>query len=578
MSIVHRASNVPETSRRGRPWLPSSSNVVLAGLFVFVCVFSVAPIARLMLEGLVSGGALDLARITRIFSQQSVWTATVNTLVMALFATAFAAVLGGTMATVITVTDLRWKPALIFCFILPLMIPPQVATLAWINFFGPSNPLLQALGLHRQALHPLYSMQGMIFVLGLHNAPLVFIALRASLRAVPTDLVEAARIEGGTPLRVLATIVAPLSMSGAIAGCALAFVSIAGNFAIPAMLGIPGRVPTLITVIYQKLSDYGQDALGDVAVLALVLAVIAIAGLVCQGWLLRRRDLRVLNLSSRPICFELGRWRLVAELACWVVVFLVLVLPLSALLSAALVTGYGQPLNADTATLANFSNALFRHTMVRNAFITSFWISLSTAVILTVITAPMAYFTVWRPNWLVRAQNVMVEIGYALPGTVVGIAAILLFVKPLPIVGVSLYGTPWIILAAYLMNRIVLSLRPTISGFVQLDKSLEEAAQVVGAGFLRRMVDIILPLIAPAAFAGASLVFLTALTEIQVSVMLVTSRTQTIGAAIYFLSESGATTLASAVGILIILIVLSLMLFVSAFQRWLPKGALPWSA
>jgi len=575
------SENMSSTRRiwGGKRLVPATHQAVMFGLFLFVLVFSLAPLLRLLWEGLTVDGVLDFGRFARIFGNSAVWNATANTIYLSIGATALSALIGGVIAAIVSLTNIRAKTIFVFCFILPLMIPPQVAALAWINLFGPSSALLQMFGMAPPpgSRHPLYSMGGMMLVLGIINSPLVFIAFRASLRALPGDLVEAARAAGAKPLLVLRTIILPLGSSGLIAGSALAFVSVAGNFAIPAMLGIPGRVPTLITLIYQRISDYGQQALGDIAVLSLVLAFIAIGGLMFQSWLMRRRDVRVSNLSANPIVFALSaRTRLLVELGCWLLITGILFIPFLALISTALVSGYGQALTWESISLGNFATALFQHTMIRGAFLTSFWISLSAAIILAAVTVPMAYFTVWHHNRLVPVQNAIAEIGYALPGTVVGISAILLFIKPIPLIGISLYGTPWIILAAYLMNRIMLALRPTISGFSQMDRALEEAAQVVGARFFRRIWDIVLPMIAPAAFAGGILVFLTALTEIQVSVLLVTSRTQTIGAAIYFLDESGSTTLASAVGVLIVFVVLLLMLFVSLFHRRLPKGALPW--
>ena len=76
---------------------------------------------------------------------------------------------------------------------------------------------------------------------------------------------------------------------------------------------------------------------------------------------------------------------------------------------------------------------------------------------------------------------------YALPGVVLAIAAILLFLKPLPVLGISLYNTIWIILFCYLARFLVLGLRPVISGYYQLDRTLEEAAQIAGARLLRRL-------------------------------------------------------------------------------------------
>ncbi len=152
------------------------------------------------------------------------------------------------------------------------------------------------------------------------------------------------------------------------------------------------------------------------------------------------------------------------------------------------------------------------------------------------------------------------------------------FLPPLPLLDVSIYGTVWIILAAYLSNFLALVLRPVLAGFAQIEPALDEAARLCGAGLMRRMRDILLPLAAPSALAGGLLVFLTALNEIQVSVLLVTSETQTLGPTIIFLDEGGSAPLAAAVGCLMILVVLTLMLLATRLTRRLPQGTLPWQA
>ncbi len=82
---------------------------------------------------------------------------------------------------------------------------------------------------------------------------------------------------------------------------------------------------------------------------------------------------------------------------------------------------------------------------------------------------------------------------YAIPGVVLAVAMILLFLKPLPLVGLALYNTIWILLLAYLARFLVLGLRPIVGGYLQLDRTLEEAAQAAGAGFLTRLRTILLP-------------------------------------------------------------------------------------
>ena len=153
---------------------------------------------------------------------------------------------------------------------------------------------------------------------------------------------------------------------------------------------------------------------------------------------------------------------------------------------------------------------------------------------------------------------------------------ILFFLRPLPFVGTGLYGTVWVILAAYLSNFLALALRPIIGGYGQIDRALDEAAQLAGAGVFARLRDIVLPALAPSAMAAAILVFMTAVNEIQVSVLLVSSRATTIGPMIIFLEEAGSSTLAAAVGCLMVLMVLALMGLSLLVGRRLPEGVLPW--
>jgi len=557
---------------------PGSERWILWLLAIMIGLLSIAPLARLIWAAIAPQGIPDSERLLRLLNSPRVLRATGNTLIVALGATALSLLLGTLAAWLVALSDIRARAAWVFAFILPLMIPPQVTALAWVQAMSPSGPLMKllaGLGLPPVAgPPPLYSMSGIILLLGLHNAPLVFLAVRAGLQRLPSDLVEAAKIAGASPLRVLFTVILPLARPAIFAGAALSFVAAAGNFGIQAMLGIPAKVPTLITLIYQQLNSTGPGALPDMAVLSLLLAAITLAGMLISSLLGGRRDVRVSG-TAQALTQSLGRWRLPVEVTAWLLMALILLLPLSALLTTSLTQGFGQALSWQTLTLINYRNALFDYPAVRHAFVTSLWLTAIAAAILTLMALFMACYLSWRRSRLVRVLHLSSELAYALPGVVTGIAALLFFLRPLPLVNVSLYGTVWIILAAYLSNFLALVLRPTLAGFARVERSLDEAAQLAGAGFLRRMRDILLPLVAPSAIAGAILVFLTALNEIQVSILLVTSSTQTLGPTIVFLDEGGSSTLAAAVGCLMILVVVGLMLLASWCARR-HKGVLPW--
>jgi iron(III) transport system permease protein len=461
---------------------------------------------------------------------------------------------------------------------MPLLLAPQVVALAWLQSLGPSSPLLRMLGAAPAlgSRNPLYSPEGIILVLGVQYAPLVFLTLRAGLRTLPQELIEAGLSGGAGPLKVVRTIILPLMTPPLLAGVALCFVSCLGNFGIPALLGIPGNYLVLPTLIYQRLSAFGPGVLSEVADLSMLIGFIAVLGIVAQDAILSRRDFRVSTASSVARPFEWRRWRLPVELALWTLSFVVLALPLLALTLTSLVPAVGVPLDLATATLDNYRFVLFDHAAAKRAFINSFGLSATAAIAIVLLAVPLAYFLVWRRSRLLRVVNLVTEVPYALPGVVLAIAAILLFLKPLPVLGVSLYNTLWIILFCYLARFLVLGLRPVIAGYHQLDRTLEEAAQIAGARLLRRLRTIVLPLVAPAAAAGALLIFLTAFNELTVSALLWSSGAETLGVVFFSFQQGGDSAYAAALGVLTVMVSVALMASTLPLTRNLPTGVLPW--
>jgi len=551
---------------------------LLTWLVGVVAVLSLLPLARLVAEGIAPGGTLSTDAIARVLASPTTWTATGHSLLTAFGGTLLAVLVGTAVALCVGLTDIRGRNAVVFCFVMPLLIAPQVVALAWLQSFGPSSPLLKMLGAAPAmgSRNPLYSAGGIILVLGVQYAPLVFLTLRAALRTLPQELIEAALAGGAPPRRVLRTIVLPLMTPPLLAGIALSFVSCLGNFGIPALLGIPGNYVVLPTLIYQRLAGLGPGVLSEVAVLSMLIGAIAVLGIVAQESMLRRRDFRIsaATIAARP--FELRRLRLPTEVALWTLIGIVLVLPLCALVLTSLVPAVGVSLSAATATLDNFRFVLFDHAAARRAFVNSFGLSATAAVVIVAFAIPLAYFLVWRRSRLLRAVNLVTEIPYAVPGVVLAIAAILLFLKPLPLVGVTLYNTVWIILFCYLARFLVLGLQPVVAGYHQLDRTLEEASQIAGARLPRRLRTVIVPLVAPTAAAGALLIFLTAFNELTLSALLWSSGSETLGVVFFSFQQGGDSTYAAALGVLTVIVSVALMLSTLLVAKRLPPGVLPW--
>ncbi|MGE7368288.1 ABC transporter permease [Neorhizobium sp. NPDC001467] len=545
--------------------------------FVVVVIFflSVLPLGRLAMTGVSSlfgGGAHAL------LSDPAVWQAVYDTLTTSFLGMIAAVILGGGFALLLTLFDVRGKTALGFLFMLPTMIPPQVTALSWIGMTGPSSALLKAIGMAPPlgSPQPLYSIGGIALLYGVQNAPLVFLSLRAGLLALPRDGVEAARLSGASSWQVLKDIVLPLSLPGFVAGAAIAFVSCVGNFGIPAILGIPASIYTLPTLIYSKFAAFGPNTFADVSLLSGLIAILSVMGLTVEERVLRGRDYRVIGLSGQVALFRLGNWRLLGELVLWLAIFVMLVMPLTALIASSLAPAYGVPLTPATATLDAYREVLFKQTITRTAFFNSVALSLTTALGLLVVTVLTGYYLVRSKSRLAPVLSALAEIPYALPGIVLAVALILVFAAPIPVIGISIYGTIWIILVAYFSSFFAVSLKPVVSAFRQLDPSLEEAARLSGAGFGRRLIDIVVPLVAPAAGASVILVFLIACNELTVSAILWSAGTQTLGVAIYNLDDSGSFNLAAALSVLVVIMVIAMMLLLELMAKKLPKGVVPW--
>ena len=219
--------------------------------------------------------------------------------------------------------------------------------------------------------------------------------------------------------------------------------------------------------------------------------------------------------------------------------------------------------------------SLTRHRIIlRVYYANSLLLATLAAVILIAVAIPLAWIMTRRPTRLTRAVDTLVDLPYALPGVVLAISCILAFMR-LPF-GITLYGSLTIILLAYLSRFLVVMLRPVQAAIGQLDPAMEEAAASVGARLGRRLRTIVLPLSAPAAAAGAILVFLTAVNELTVSALLWVGGTETLGVVIFNLEDSGDTVMASALAASIVALVILLMGIVQLSASHLPKGTVPW--
>jgi len=539
------------------------------------------PLLLLFKTGLTSPAGLDLGPLLEAIQSRSVQRALWHSIESSFLSALAATLLGTGLALLVGLTDLRAKGLLVFLILLPMMIPPHVTAIAWIQALGPASPVLRWLGLSPElgSTHPLYSREGLVLLLTLQHSPLVFLLVRATLRSFPRELSDAARISGAGAFLMLRRITLPLLGPSLLAGFALAFVAALGNFGINALIGIPARYTTLPVLVWRRLASFGPDVLPNVAVISVILALVALATILVQSLLQRRMRTSLIGLPQDPLAISLGRKRPLVEALVWSFVACVLLLPATSLLATSLVRTYGLPLALDTLTLDNFTEVLWRQSVTLRAFANSTFVAGVAAGIIALVSLPLGYFLAHKKaghrRWagLALTQS---EIAFAVPGLVMSIAFILAFIRPLPLVNVSLYGTLWIIGIAYVSVFLAVGLKPVAAAFLQMDGALEDAARVSGAGFFRRMRRIFAPLAAPSAASGAILVFLTAYNEVTVSALLWSTGNETIGTTIFNYEDGGYTTLAAAMSAVVVAATVVIMLAMNALAKRVPAGTVPW--
>lgn len=560
-----------------------SETLTLAALVAAGVLLCGAPLGLLLRVSVAPEGAFDPGHLLGALEGAAFRRALWNSLDSALFSALAATLAGAGLAAAVALTDIRMKAAAVFLLLLPMMIPPHVTAIAWIKALGPSSPLLAALGIAPPlgSTHPLYSREGVIALLSVQHAPLAFLTVRAALRALPRDLIEAARVSGARPAPALLRVALPLCLPALIAGFALSFVAALGNFGIPALLGVPGRYVTLPVLIWRRLASFGPSALADMAAIAAVVAGLAALAVAAQMAAQTRARVALIGPPQPALAFRLGPWRPAAEALIALVILTVVALPLSALLATALTPALGVPLTAQTLTFEHFHQVLFVQSVTLRAFANSTLTAGGAALLLAVGAAALARFLHGpRGPGRAAARGVagLAELSFAVPGIALSVAFILAFIRPLPGLGVTLYGTLWIILLAYLAAFFSVALKPVSAAAAQLDPALEDAARVSGARFGMRMRRIHLPLLAPAAASGALLVFLTAYNEITVSALLWSRGTETIGTTIFNYEDGGSAGLAAAMSSITVAATAALMLALNVAAGRLPAGVIPWRA
>ncbi len=495
-------------------------------------------------------GTFTLANFAAIFANSENLDAIVNTVVSSTCATVAAVVIGVSLAWVTSRTDTPARRFFDNVFVIPYYLSPFVGAIAWTILANPrigfvNNFFTATLGFEDAPIN-IYSLPGLVFVMALYYSPIVFLFTAGALRSMDPALEEASRIHGvgalATTLRVTLPVVAPAITSSAL----LVFLNAAGQFGIPAVIGIPMHYDVVTTRIWIGLG-YFPPKYTEAAAFAMVLLAISGAIVFVQHRMLANRSyVTVTGKGFRPAVASLGRLRYLALAACILYFLLSIVLPYGALIFTSFQPYLTFAFEPGAWTLEQYAEVLFNNPLTARATVNSLFLGAAGAT-LTILFSLIISYIVQRTRVKGRALlDYLATLPAAVPAVVFAVGLLWGYIfLPVPI-----YGTIWMLLIAYIAHYIPFGVRATTSGLAQIGVELEESSRVHGEGWAGTMRRIVVPLLKPALTVGWILLFVEFIRSLSLSILLYTPESVVMPVVIYELYETGAYPALSAFSVL----------------------------
>jgi iron(III) transport system permease protein len=352
-------------------------------------------------------------------------------------------------------------------------------------------------------------------------------------------LEEASRLHGAGLLETWRRITWPALKRPLLRSAILSFLGSIASFGVPAMLGAPSGIQVFTTAIYSLSKQADAKSLAEAGLLSTGMAALA---LVLSWGLLRLKDPPVLTKKNS----QHSKWLILRVPALWSVGLWSFFFIGTGLPSVGLVVSsfLADPSDFSSWTLQNWQRVLFQLTGLRDALWNSVVFSSAATIIILLVTMVLSFGS--ARNRLFQVCDIAVFMFYSLPGSVIALAFIYIAVTQ----GAASSGAV-ILVTAYTFKFSLLSqntLTPAIRG---MDPSWLESARLAGAGTLARWRFIWLPLLKPALFSAALLVFMSCFSELTMSVLLYGPGDESIGVYLFQLQEYADRSAASVLAVLL---------------------------
>ena len=533
---------------------------ILFGLSVGVLVIVVAvPMLLIFFNAFWVDGHFNVVDVVKVLKQPETYKALLNSLILSAGVTVTGTIVGTFFAWLVTRTDLPFKKSMKLLFLVPFMLPAFIGALAWKMLLSPragyiNRFFMDVLGFDGPVFD-IYTYAGIILVETMYLFPFVFIQVSGALERMDPTLEESARISGADLFTITRRITIPLVLPSILSGSLLIMLYSMAHFGTVAVLGIETGIYNIPTLIYEKIHQSAGSfaSIRSATVLATVLVLTAALILWLQNRVLSKGRYQIIaGKSFRPTELKLRSLRIPLFIFCLLYIAFTIVLPTATIFMVGALKTYGLPLTLANMTLANYHHILFEWDLTRDAIWNSVSLGLSAALITMFAGVIISYVIV---KMKVRGKGLLEFLGmlpFSVPGSVIALGVILAWSGKF---GINLYNTVWIILLAYIARYMAFSLKANSAALEQVHDSLVEAARASGATMAQALRDIVIPLVRPGMVAAFFLIFLPALRELTVSVLLYGPTTRTIGVAIYTLNEDGETVYSAALAAIALIII-----------------------
>jgi len=534
-------------------------------LIVIVGFLTLCPVVMLLLgsfsQDFVSFGQFTVSKYVEAYTDPDfaaiLWNTFVFTGGSALLATLRALFL----AYVNTRTDLPFKFIFKIISIIPMMIPHILFSVSWVLLLNPSNGILNKLFIDlfglQSAWFNIYSLPGMILVEGLLDLPIAYLIIAPAMSAFDVSLEESSKVCGASNLRTLFKVTLPVLRPAILASAILVIVRSLASFAVPSVIGMPGRIYVLSTHIYRNVSsgfaaDFGKAAAIGMSALAASITLIYVYRY------LTAESSKFVTISSRgfkPTLIKLKKAKYPLFVVVGFLSFILILLPVLVLFYTSMLP-YSMVPSAKAFSMMSWDNwaRVLRDPISLLSLKNSLFLGVVGATLGTALSIFVSYVIVKVRSTASGLLESLSFLSFSFPGIVIGVGFMWFFVRT------PLYGTITALLIGYIATYLPYGIRPISSAFVQIHSHLEESSRVCGASPFYTLRRIVIPLLIPGIVSGWILMASMFLRELTLSVVLSRPGTEVLAVQILHFAEDGLWGELSALGIIMIGISSSLVI------------------